>query len=76
VLFHDDMLDRLTEGFGAVNQITYYELLELKPRFRYGKARSNTRPPTFAAVLALARQRAMLLHLDLKEPGLEDDIAR
>jgi hypothetical protein len=76
VLFHDDMLDRLTEGFGAVNQITYYELLELKPRFRYGKARSNTRPPSFAAVLALARQRAMLLHLDLKEPGLEDDIAR
>jgi hypothetical protein len=32
-------------------------------------------PPTFAAALELARQRAMLLHLDIKEPDLESDIA-
>jgi hypothetical protein len=76
VLFHDDMLDRLTDGFGAVNQITYYELLSLKPRFIYGTATPDTRLPTFAALLALAQQRAMLLHLDVKEPNLEDDIAK
>jgi glycerophosphoryl diester phosphodiesterase len=76
VLFHDDMLDHLTDGFGSVNQLTYYELLSLTPRFRYGAATRQTRPPTFAAVLALARQRAMLLHLDVKEPNLEDEIAR
>jgi Glycerophosphoryl diester phosphodiesterase family len=34
VLFHDDMLDHLTDGFGSVNQLTYYELLSLTPRFR------------------------------------------
>jgi glycerophosphoryl diester phosphodiesterase len=76
VLFHDDMLDHLTDGFGTVNQITYYELLSLQPRFVYGTAKKDTRPPTFAALLALAQQRAMLLHLDVKEPNLEDDIAK
>ena len=76
VLFHDDMLDHLTEGFGAVNEVTGYELLALKPRFTYGTASPDSRIPTFAALLALARQRAMLLHLDVKEPNLEEDIIR
>lgn len=76
VLFHDDMLDHLTDGFGTVSQITYYGLLSLRPRFRYGTATERTRPPTFAALLTLARQRSMLLHLDVKETGLEANIAR
>jgi SSS family transporter len=76
VLFHDDMLDRLTNGFGTVPEITYYELLSLTPQLRYGRATRTTRPPTFASVLTLARQRAMLLHLDVKEPGLEEEIGR
>jgi len=75
VLFHDDMLDHLTEGFGVVPQLTYYQLLALRPRFIYGTATRSTRPPTFAALLNLARQRAMLLHLDVKEEGLDDQIA-
>jgi len=76
VLFHDDMLDRLTNGFGDVSEITYFQLLSLQPRQVYGRAKKQTRSPTFAAVLVLARQRAMLLHLDIKRPGLEADIAR
>ncbi len=76
VLFHDDMLDHLTDGIGTVEEVTCYELLSLRPRFRYGTATRSTRPPTFAAVLALARQRAMLLHLDVKRPGLEADLSR
>lgn len=76
VLFHDDMLDHLTDGFGTVNGITYYELLRLRPRFLYGTARRDTRPPTFAALLTLARRRGMLLHLDIKEPELDTEIAR
>lgn len=75
VLFHDDMLDHLTEGFGTVPQLSYYELLSLRPRFRYGTATSTTRLPTLASLLVLARQRAMLLHLDVKEPGLDQPIA-
>lgn len=75
VLFHDDMLDHLTDGFGTVPQLTYYQLLALRPRFRYGTATTTTRPPTFAALLNLARQRAMLLFLDVKEEGLDAQIA-
>jgi hypothetical protein len=76
VLFHDDMLDNLTDGFGAVEDVSYYELLCLTPRQRYGTATPATRPPTLAAVLVLARQRAMLLHLDIKNAGLDAEIAR
>ncbi len=75
VLFHDDMLDHLTCGFGAVSQLTCDELAALRPQRQSGRALFGG-APTFAALLELARQRAMLLHLDVKEPGLEDDIAR
>jgi HEAT repeat protein len=71
VLFHDDMLENLTNGFGSVNQLTYYQLLGLKRR-----SGGSFNIPTLAALLELARQRAMLLHLDLKEPGLTQDIAK
>ncbi|MCZ7640767.1 MAG: glycerophosphodiester phosphodiesterase family protein [Verrucomicrobia bacterium] len=75
VLFHDDTLERLTHGVGAVNEITARELLALEPRWAYGRPLGGT-PPSFVQLLDLARQRAMLLHLDLKEPGLESEIAR
>jgi hypothetical protein len=75
VMFHDDGLDRMTDALGRINQHTYAELLAI--RFRPGSgARPDTRIPTLTAVLELARRRAMLLHLDVKEPGLEEDIAR
>jgi len=69
------VLDHLTCGFGAVSQLTYGELVALRPQRQFGRALSSG-APTFAALLELARQRAMVLHLDVKEPGLEDDIAR
>ena len=46
VLFHDETLEHLTCGFGAVSQLTYRELQALHSQRH------------------LARQRAMLLHLD------------
>lgn len=76
VLFHDDMLDQLTDRLGTVNRLHYVELLQARPTLRYGTATRTTRPPTFAAVLALARQRAMLLHLHIKEGNIDADIAR
>lgn len=76
VLFHDDMLDHLTDGFGTVDRFSYEFLTSLKPRFVYGTASGRTTIPTFAALLTLARQRRMLLHLDVKEKGLDAAIAR
>lgn len=73
-LFHDDMLDRLTDGFGRPEDLTYPELISLRPRLVHGTANDRTRPPTLVALLALARQTAMLLHLDVKAPGLEAEI--
>lgn len=75
VMFHDDGLDRMTDAVGRINQHTCRELLALKFRSLY-KANPKSRIPTLAAVFELARQRTMLLHLDIKEPGLEADIAR
>ncbi|MCI0534981.1 MAG: glycerophosphodiester phosphodiesterase family protein [Verrucomicrobiales bacterium] len=76
VLFHDDMLDRLTDGFGQVEDLSYTDLLSLHPQLVFGTATKRTRPPTFAALIVLARQRAMLLHLDVKQPGLDDELGR
>jgi len=73
VLFHDDGLDRMTDALGRINQYTYRELAALKFRSHY-RANPETGIPTLAAVFELARRRAMLLHLDIKEPGLENDV--
>jgi hypothetical protein len=51
-------------------------LLKLQPLLRVGRQKNGIAPPTLAALLVLARQRAMLLHLDVKQPGLDDEIAR
>lgn len=75
VMLHDDGLDRMTDALGRVDQYAYADLLSLEFRPVYG-AKPETRIPTLAAVLQLARRRAMLLHLDVKEPRLEQDIAK
>ncbi len=75
VVFHDETVDRLLHGLGPVAELTARELLALAPREARGRPVGGT-PPSFVQVLDLARQRAALLHLDLKEPGLEEDVAR
>ena len=65
----------LTDGFGRVEDLAYAELLALPPQLVRGTATRRTRPPTFAALLILARHRAMLLHLDVKTEGLDEDVA-
>lgn len=74
-LHHDDELGRMLAGSGRIKDLTYYEILT-RPMKRHGTADKDTRVPTLAAFLVLARQRAMLIHLDVKEPGLQDEIMR
>lgn len=74
-LHHDAVLGRVFQGNGSVNRLTYFELLQRPLAKVHGTADSNTRIPSLAALLTLARQRAMLLHIDIKEPGLDDAIS-
>ncbi|HAK95076.1 MAG TPA: hypothetical protein DCM87_08765 [Planctomycetes bacterium] len=69
-LLHDDTLDRTAACSGSARGLTYRELLACPLKG------SEAKIPTLVSVLELARRRAALLHLDVKEPGLQDDIAR
>ena len=75
-LHHDDELGRVFKGTEPVGKLKFHDLLRRPLTATYGTANASTRIPTLAAALEVARQRAMLLHLDVKEPGLDDDIAR
>lgn len=73
-LFHDDELDRMTNGTGKVREKTYYELLEAGLRRAPGRGARMARIPTLDAFFNLARKHAMLLHLDVKESDIEEDL--
>ena len=60
VVFHDDTLDRVTEGHGRVDSKTLSELQELH------LSKTDDTVPTFAEVLALVRGRVPLL-VEIKE---------
>ena len=74
VVFHDDMLDRLLEAYGDVGDYSWEELR----RFRFrepGPFGAQCRIPTLVEVFDLHRQYGGLIHLDIKRPGLDRDIA-
>lgn len=75
-LHHDDTAGRMIPGEGKLKGMTYYEILSRGMTKTFGTANKETRVPTLAAFLALARQRCMLLHLDVKEAGLQEEIER
>lgn len=74
-IMHDEELGRTIEGEGPVKHLTYYQLLRRGLK-TYGTANASTRVPTLAAVLHLVRQRAMLLHLDIKEQDIEAAVGK
>jgi hypothetical protein len=76
VLNHDEAIDRTLDGGGKVPDLTYYELLGIPYRDPKGADGKRLRMPTFAAFLLLARERAMLIHLDIKAKGIDGEIAR
>lgn len=73
VLFHDDRLERLLDGFGTIEDSYYEELL------LYSRVRLRTRPvmqepnsiPIFREVLQSLRDGAGLMMLDIKTPGID-----
>lgn len=74
VCFHDDMLDRLLEAYGTVNEMTW-DQLQTFPFREPGPFGDRCRIPTLLEVLLLHRRYGGLLHLDIKEPRLDKAIA-
>jgi hypothetical protein len=73
VCFHDDMLDRLVELYGDVSDVTWPQLRGA--RFRNpGWLGGDCRIPTLVEVFELHRQHAGLIHLDLKQAGMDTKI--
>ncbi|MBM4091651.1 MAG: hypothetical protein FJ276_19820 [Planctomycetes bacterium] len=74
VLLHDDRLERLLDGLGSVEQSYYEELLLYTFRSLPAPAAQTERVPSLRDVLQLVRGRAGLMHLDIKEPGIDDEL--
>jgi hypothetical protein len=73
VCFHDDMLDHLLEAFGTVREVDWQTLQSF--RFRDpGRFGDQCRIPTLVEVFELHRRHSGLIHLDIKEPGLDEVI--
>lgn len=65
VLMHDKTIDRTTNGFGLVNDITFEELIKLNLKDDSG-AITDYKVPTFDAVLEWAVKENAILTLDIK----------
>ncbi|MGF1581024.1 MAG: glycerophosphodiester phosphodiesterase [Gemmataceae bacterium] len=70
VLFHDPSVKRMLQGEGTIRDLTLAQLRKI--RFRG----NNSKVPTFVEFLRLARKQAMLIHLDVKVPGVQDRIIK
>jgi hypothetical protein len=75
VCFHDDMLDRLLDGYGTVPEFDWSQLQQF-PFRDPGPTGEHCRIPTLVEVFELHRRHAGLLHLDIKEPGLDEAIVQ
>jgi len=70
VILHDDMLDRLLDGYGDVGNYTWAELQTF--RFRDpGRFGDQCRIPTVEEVFDLHRRHAGLMYLDIKVQGID-----
>ena len=74
VLFHDDRLERMLDGVGSVEESYYEELLLYSFKSLPMPAADTERVPTLHDVLQTVRDHAGLLHLDIKEPGIDQEL--
>ncbi len=75
-LFHDESLEGHTNGKGRGKDLTYAALARLQVRGGDPDRPHTQCIPTLAAFIELARQRDILIHLDIKEPGIQDPLKR
>lgn len=75
ILFHDATLDALTSGTGAVSTQTLAYVQGLTFDEVAGTALANLRIPTFASLLAYAKERGVFVYPEIKEYRTAADIA-
>lgn len=80
VVLHDLLVDRTTNGTGAVADLTLAEIRALDAGAWFGPEFSRTRVPTLAEALDWARRNDAVLEVEVKEKrnlaGMADALAR
>jgi len=71
VLFHDDTLDRVTDGKGNISDYTYEELLRFT--VSYGEYGLNDKIPTFRDFLRYFGWRDLTFAIELKQDFVEKE---
>lgn len=76
VVFHDDRLERVTDGKGAVGETRFRDLKALDAGAHFAPACKGEAIPSLAEALALLRELGLAFDLELKaEPGRERPLA-
>ena len=78
VCLHDPTLDRTTDGKGKLADVSLRELKQLDAGKKFDPAFTGQRVPTLDEFFALLKERksAILVAIDLKEPGCEADVVK
>jgi glycerophosphoryl diester phosphodiesterase len=76
ILFHDELLDRTTDGSGEVKDHTYTQLKELDAGLWFGESFFDTRIPTLEQALDVLIERDLGVNIEIKPcPGRERETA-
>ncbi len=72
IVFHDDEVDRLTNGYGPIQKLSFDEIRRLDAGGKFGEKFQNEKIPTLEEVLALLGN-LMLVNIELKTGSIQDE---
>lgn len=76
ILFHDEMLERTTNGSGPIAELTYEELRQFEAGSWFGESFTGIKIPTLEEALDVLIERNLGLNLEIKPcPGREKETA-
>jgi glycerophosphoryl diester phosphodiesterase len=79
VVFHDLRMERTTNGFGPLRDLSLEQVQQLDAGSWYGSEFAGERVPTFEEVVALARESGIRIFPEVKDPrfypGIEERMA-
>lgn len=76
VLMHDDSVERTTDGTGKMSEMTFDEVRRLDAGARqFVPQFQGEKVPSLAEVVALTKSHA-LLQIEIKQPGVADQVAQ